>query len=237
MKTFLTIMTVALLALVAGSAHATFATLENGSWRSGGEVIAWIGNAPVFDSFCWDGVGVTQQPPLNFGGGLHALQGTAGVASADNDASFTTTSISSTGSASLVGDFTSATGTATAYTEVYFQLNGDPAAPGDRVHVWITGTFSANAWGSVSNGPDNYPPTMFFTTSDYTGGTFTEVMNLLPGDYYVDFGTWVQSNAAAASLNGSYKFELTTVPEPISMVMLGCLGAGMAAARKLRRRK
>jgi hypothetical protein len=32
-------------------------------------------------------------------------------------------------------------------------------------------------------------------------------------------------------------FENAQVPEPISMVMLGCLGAGMAAARKLRRRK
>jgi hypothetical protein len=30
---------------------------------------------------------------------------------------------------------------------------------------------------------------------------------------------------------------LTATPEPISMVMLGCLGAGMAAARKLRRKK
>jgi len=30
--------------------------------------------------------------------------------------------------------------------------------------------------------------------------------------------------------------EVDKVPEPLSMVMLGCLGAGMAAARKLRRK-
>jgi hypothetical protein len=33
------------------------------------------------------------------------------------------------------------------------------------------------------------------------------------------------------------RFEVTAIPEPVSMVMLGCLGAGMAAARKLRRQK
>ena len=35
----------------------------------------------------------------------------------------------------------------------------------------------------------------------------------------------------------SVGFRVASVPEPISMVMLGCLGAGMVAARKLRRQR
>jgi hypothetical protein len=35
----------------------------------------------------------------------------------------------------------------------------------------------------------------------------------------------------------SFNLNLEVVPEPISMVMLGCLGVGMAAARKLRRKR
>jgi len=37
-------------------------------------------------------------------------------------------------------------------------------------------------------------------------------------------------------LNGQILVKQVQTPEPVSMIMLGCLGAGMAAARKLRRK-
>jgi hypothetical protein len=84
-------------------------------------------------------------------------------------------------------------------------------------------------------------------TSYHPAGTQTYVWTGLDGwsRYWLEFSTdfaYVIPVFELFNLNGSTSSDSTVqidnvgVPEPLSMVMLGCLGAGMLAARKMRRR-
>ncbi|MBI5091165.1 MAG: hypothetical protein HZB26_01835 [Candidatus Hydrogenedentes bacterium] len=48
---------------------------------------------------------------------------------------------------------------------------------------------------------------------------------------------WIDTGVTASSVSADYHVTATPVPEPMSMVILGCLSAGMLGARKLRRQK
>lgn len=96
---------------------------------------------------------------------------------------------------------------------------------------WTTGVTGQTQW-ATAHAPVGYVQWTF----DFDGSSSYPIT--------VNSSVWVGTQEVGSSnltwgpgwsyperpLNQSY------VPEPISMVMLGCLGAGMAAARKLRRR-
>jgi hypothetical protein len=216
MKTYLTIMTVALLALVAGSAHASFTGVSS---TSSSYVWALVGNS-----------GNTQYAPVGIGPQTaYAVVGTpptAPWASANDTIGWDGTTISSTGSAAYnSGVIAQPWCQATAQTAVVFTLLQGSA-------VLLTGSFenlnSANISGTSGVG--------WFGAGTNPNLHWT---GYLPaGNYQIGFTvSGDTANNGFGSWNGSYDFELTPVPEPISMVMLGCLGAGMAVARKLRRKK
>jgi len=86
--------------------------------------------------------------------------------------------------------------------------DGPVSNHGDQVTLYFTGASSA---------------TFSFTVQTYLG----EVLNGTTQAYRTA-GKWTFVK------DGNTWEQWTTVPEPISMVMLGCLGAGMFVARKLR---
>ena len=76
--------------------------------------------------------------------------------------------------------------------------------------------------------PNAYLSGTNYGTGDYTIGIAFDIGNMLANQ--------------SVTLDYSYVMNLPNekvvpVPEPISLVMLGCLGAGMAGARKLRRKR
>jgi hypothetical protein len=87
--------------------------------------------------------------------------------------------------------------------------------------------------------------------NDYLSLLSGSTVSVVVGGYQVDITPLAVAETGASNFDGfpggtpwvqpsqdvMARFEVTPVPEPISMVMLGGLGAGMAAVRKLRRRK
>jgi len=121
-------------------------------------------------------------------------------------------------------------------------------ANGDPMGGWTTsplpppvGTRTAVAEGTASTNdmyftlafvPDTDVP-LWFSLQAYNGDSLV---------YATDARWFASTQQAGQNFHVGWNFttstwdQTTPVPEPISMVMLGCLGAGMFGARMLRRR-
>lgn len=89
-----------------------------------------------------------------------------------------------------------------------------------------------------------WTPTGLQNSYAYTWDQFKTLFALAPISF-IDLGAGYQTDGPASysyldgvrvNFSNRSDIELDLVPEPISMVMLGCLGGGMALARKLRRK-
>jgi len=107
-------------------------------------------------------------------------------------------------------------------------------APGDRVNFSLN--FTDNLVDFDYDHPLQVLVAAWLVAGDFGTAEFVASMD---GYFYHGMGGPVQ-NADANTWTFSANDEdegPPPVPEPVSMVMLGCLGAGMMGARRLRRRK
>jgi hypothetical protein len=132
----------------------------------------------------------------------------------------------------------------------YFNANSgfDPAAWDYRMNIWSSTSGYAPGMNAAYNPTNTNSFIGDVFSSDNQAGTFTWLnsgADLVWGESdnsrHEDILRLTYALDNPITLEpGVYFFEhdaVNAVPEPISMVMLGCLGAGMAAARKLRRKK
>lgn len=99
------------------------------------------------------------------------------------------------------------------------------ATYGETVTLTVTGYLDGaevGEWSSAFPVPDETPDLMQVMTADAT----------------VDRLVFSWEGTTDRNLNGIVPegWMIDSTPEPVSMVMLGCLGAGMAVARRLRRK-
>jgi len=123
-------------------------------------------------------------------------------------------------------------------------------------HPYIPGCFSSTASASSSIEVSFTLTTDYAGTLSYTGsgaddvvltGSHDPVAGVFgAGDYTLSASRTLNAGAvyAAPQYDESYDFGFTidlqesqTIPEPATMLMLGCLGAGMATAGRVSRRK
>jgi len=215
-----------MLALVAGSAQATF---TNTSAYSGGSVSAGVNGTSFGYSTLWNGSTVLTGPGLNTGHmDVTPDVGVNGsLANAQNLVSLQSTYITSSALTSITANHPDGDVTyAHAHTDVWFHLSA-------ANEVTLTGIFNEASF-LLQDGLAN---NIFSVTAGVNGAIVPQVFNLAAGDYSVWSDSYLSAVDGDTFLAGSYSWTLREkVPEPISMVMLGCLGAGMAAARKLRRK-
>jgi hypothetical protein len=118
-------------------------------------------------------------------------------------------------------------------TEVWFKLS-------EGSNVLLTGSLFDADFSFNYSGPGGIVGNNILSYSSGNVGPGVGIgwSNFLAaGDYYIAAFIEDGTDPDYPDSHGSYEFKLEIVPEPISMVMLGCLGAGMAVARKLRRKK
>jgi hypothetical protein len=117
---------------------------------------------------------------------------------------------------------------------------------GSRFDAMFTLTTDGSVWLGVGLGnPSNSSVTLYNDDHSIYFPFYAEQAMTrydLPAGHYHFLGIAESSNIVGNG-PGGYGFVLTDdpehlpIPEPVSVVMLGCLGAGMAAARKLRGKK